>query len=439
MPNGRQFILQAPDEAIRNEWISSINYACSFKSAGVHIRGIGMSHKDIELTGLAAAASHLKDLRASGKPNSTVNTTIHSYTTSNTRPRNNNVPNLPLQHTSPSPNRLVVISNQVDLESPRSLQMEESRLFKATFDEVKAELAHSAGIDQSHGRSRTVSMGSRPAPTKKITRPSTAGSMAKSYESHSSSLTSRSRRDVIQTHVDTLDEKIKEMQLKLEEELRLSRNLAILTPFQRSTRDRIQAALIPLAKKVSSLRIEISKYTCYRFVLLSDLAEEERQWEQAKRDALQAASHRLSLDTDTALDTSQEVSYSADDADKQVKVSRSVSTLESFYSSPEALATSLATKPSLLAISTDLPDLNGQSSELPTPAMTQSPLGVLELSDVAGELQERFYGAVEAVDEVAEEWSATRAAKRVSLVRVPSNVKPGRALRNVNDNVSQFS
>ncbi|GJJ08748.1 hypothetical protein Clacol_002967 [Clathrus columnatus] len=434
MPNGRQFILQASDETVRNEWISAINYACSFKSAGVYIRGLGMSHKEIEMTGLAAAASHLKDLRASSKSNGIV----HSFTSSlkaspNPSPVSPDAPN-PQAQSSPVSNRLVIISNQVDLESPRSLQLEDSRLFKQTFDEVKAELAYSAGLVQLQGRSRTLSMSSRPVTTTKITRPSTAGSMTKSQDSHSlSSPMSRSRRDLIQTHVDLLNEKINEMQVKLEEELRLTRNFGILTPFQRSTRDRIQTAVLPLAKKISSLRIEITKYTCYRFVLLSDLAEEERQWEQAKRDALQAASHRLSLDAENVLD----ITHPAEDAEeKQVKVSRSASTLESFYSAPGTPAISMGTRPSLSAISTDLPTFTGQSSELPTPAMGQSPLA-LESLDTAGELHERFYSAVETIEEIAEEWNETRAAKRVSLVRVPSNVKPGRTLRNNTDFTSQ--
>lgn len=435
MPNGRQFIIQTSDETTRNEWISSINYASSFKSAGVHIRGIGMSHRDVEMTGLAAAASHLKDLRASIKTNLTTGTVTHSFTKQNVSPNGINLPNSPARRSSSLTNRFVLISNQVDLESPGTLHMEESRLFKATFDEVKAELAHSAGIGQFQSRSRTLSMGSRPTPTTKITRPSTAGSMTKSQDSHGvSSPSSRSRRDIIQAHVELLNEKITEIQSNLEEELRLGRNFAILTPFQRSTRDRIQTAALPLSKKISALRVEITKYTCYRFVLLSDLAEEERQWEQMKRDALQAASHRLSLDADTTLDTSRETSV--EDADKHVKVSRSASTFESFYSATDTMTTSIATKPSLPALSTDLSVLDGQLSELPTPGITQSPLTV-ESADVAGELHhERFYSAVETFEEIAEEWSATRAAKRVSLVRVPSNVKPGRALRNPSDNLS---
>jgi hypothetical protein len=49
---------------------------------------------------------------------------------------------------------------------------------------------------------------------------------------------------------------------------------------------------------------------------------------------------------------------------------------------------------------------------------------------------ERFYTAVETAEEIAEEWNETRAAKRVSLVRVPSHVKLailGRQLRSAND------
>ena len=55
MSDGRQVLFQAPDEAQMNEWIARINYASAFKTAGIRMRSLGMSGKDIELTGKAAA------------------------------------------------------------------------------------------------------------------------------------------------------------------------------------------------------------------------------------------------------------------------------------------------------------------------------------------------------------------------------------------------
>jgi len=57
----------------------------------------------------------------------------------------------------------------------------------------------------------------------------------------------------------------------LASEMRQIRNLAILTPLRKSTRDRIVAELKPLARRVKQLRLQIQKLECEREVLGSDL------------------------------------------------------------------------------------------------------------------------------------------------------------------------
>ena len=438
--------MQASDEQSLNGWISAINYASAFRSAGVQMRGLGMSHKDVEMTGVAAATSHLQDLRDYSRL-TTGPTLVHTYGSPDA-PQKTNSPTSPppSSDSSPRPGTGVKlfrpfsgVPNQVDFEISVSHQLEGAQQFKATFDEVKAELAAHNG-DQLQpliaGRTRTLSMGTRPG-IKPSSRPGTASSASKSEDmSHGMSLTSLSRSDTLQSRVDTLDIKINRVQRDLDEELRITRNLAILTPFQRATRDRIQVAVTPLAKKIRAIRIDMARMVCYRFVLLTDLAEEEREWEQAKRDALKAATERLNA-------TDAQRFLENDSSHRRPHRREEQSTTESFYSAlngskgnqQEMTSTPMSTKSD--TDETDFPFLPSahQSARREDNAMgspttpTHPDLGSLP---VAGD-HERYYTASETAEEIAEAWNETRAAKRVSLVRLPSDVKLsilGRQMKN---------
>lgn len=59
----QQYLMQAPDEFEMNEWISLINYASAFKSAGIKMRRGTMRKDQAVLAGAAAAASHRRDMR----------------------------------------------------------------------------------------------------------------------------------------------------------------------------------------------------------------------------------------------------------------------------------------------------------------------------------------------------------------------------------------
>src|SRR6266576_3715927 len=67
----RPFLLQVPGEEDINSWVSCINYASAFKTTGVSMRAPGMSGKDVELMGVAAAASHLRDIQCSNSDSET--------------------------------------------------------------------------------------------------------------------------------------------------------------------------------------------------------------------------------------------------------------------------------------------------------------------------------------------------------------------------------
>jgi hypothetical protein len=445
--------MQASDETNLNDWIAAMNYASAFKFAGVQMRGLGMSHKDVEMTGLAAATSLLQDLRVSSKA-TTGPAWVHTYGSPDAA-RNIDPPTSRPQSSGSSPrpgtgSKLRSsngMSNQIDLELSVSRQLEGAQQFKATFDEVKAELAAHNTVQvqpQTSGRPRTLSMGTRPS-IKQSSRPSTSSSASRSEDmSHGMTPPPMSRSETVQSRVDNLDAQIDRVQRNLDAELRVARNLAILTPFQRATRDRIQAAIIPLSKKIRTMRINLAKLVCYRFVLLTDLAEEEREWEQAKRDALKAATQRLNAaDAQRGPETnrSPRVSHRREEP----------STTETFYSALEGLESNqdvMVSTPLSMKSDTDFTEFPFLTNASPSVSRednaTRSPAthSHSDLGSSAGGGHERYYTAAETAEEIAEAWNETRAAKRVSLVRLPSDVKLsifGRQLKHPEDVESRYS
>jgi hypothetical protein len=61
--------------------------------------------------------------------------------------------------------------------------------------------------------------------------------------------------------------KLKSLEVSLDEELRIARNFGVLTPFQRSTRESIETALLPTAANVRYLRNELCRLSCWTEIL----------------------------------------------------------------------------------------------------------------------------------------------------------------------------
>ncbi|PLW55375.1 hypothetical protein PCANC_02365 [Puccinia coronata f. sp. avenae] len=78
--------------------------------------------------------------------------------------------------------------------------------------------------------------------------------------------------DLIKTQIMTLESQIVAAKSELNEDLRLARNLAVLTPFQISTRSRLEQAIMPVATRVRNSRCQLSRLVCYREILTRDLA-----------------------------------------------------------------------------------------------------------------------------------------------------------------------
>lgn len=249
LADGLQLLLQAPNDEELNSWISIINYASAFKSAGVRMRPLEMSRIDVKLTGVAAATSHLNDLQHQNRSISGPGAVLYRRQTES-RPR----------------------SIEMEQDPPTAPEIDGAEEFEATFDEIKADLA--AGrwtLSDDRDQAFTI-----PAPSAR-------------YRNKSLS----SRAQIIHLKVEDLNSRLAASQLQLDSCMRFVRNIATLTPFQRSTRDRLTTAVQGISQRVAQVRLEITKLTCHRHILLSDLSSEANSWQRNKAIALQAATEIL--------------------------------------------------------------------------------------------------------------------------------------------------
>ena len=401
-----------------NSWISSINYASAFTTTGMPIRGPDVSGKDVELMGVAAAASHLRDLQwANADPRA-------SLVRSRGRSSDDLIGRL---SASSSPSSTVsrsgrpqILSGRGDmvLDVPASPGLVGAHQLKATFNQVKAVLAtgqwNSADISapRTDGRTRACSLDFAALP-RLPTFPETS-----EYER----ISIRSRD--IRSKLAELDSKIPTLQLQERAEMRLLRNIAVLTPFQRATRERLGAAVLQASKGIQRTRLELGMRLIHREVLSNDLIAQEREWYRTKKIALKAATDALQscrepsiprmppLRVDGPLvDSSDERHYLPENS----HVPES-SLAESFYSALEfdCRGSRMGKQLNSPLVSTN--DWTPTDSPNPfTPPQTDDGNSTLETG-----LSQGFNTALGEPHEEAEEWDKTRAAKRVSLVKMPS-------------------
>ncbi|KAI8090461.1 hypothetical protein BDF21DRAFT_436859 [Thamnidium elegans] len=97
-------------------------------------------------------------------------------------------------------------------------------------------------------------------------------------------------KDKVQELSDRIDEQVK----LLDRELQLRRNLMVLSPYQKSTKDRILSFAETLGKRIKIKRIELQRLICYRDFLESELAWCSSQ-HQSRKLSLPLPTHLYSL------------------------------------------------------------------------------------------------------------------------------------------------
>jgi len=428
MADGRQSLFQAESEEDKNEWMACINYGSSFKTADVGIRAAGMNKKDIELTGIAAAASHLRDLETKGKGSPPLKTWDRNDISRRSR----------VESLNTAAFRRYSDSSETEPMSPRSDSS--SIQVKNTFDLVKADLANatpsSFEFPSSFSRTHSLDLAS------------TLSALPNGADRRSRS-TRSTRTRVIENKIKGIESQLSETRSRLRSDLSLVQNIATLAPFQRTTRDRLHMAILNTAKRVNRLRLEETKLLCHRDILTHDLLTADLNWQRTKETALNAAKEVLRVRSFslTEIDVIDETTPAIAPLPPQGPLSRSFSS-DSFYSALDNTADSPVT-PSPLPFASHILESPASTQSMATPAATPGHAGASSTSfpfpveyttgestrtsfdHLSGQesspgglhTHERFYTAPEIPEEQAEEWNKTKAAKRVSLVRVPNDLR----------------
>jgi hypothetical protein len=201
----------------------------------------------------------------------------------------------------------------IDLESPIFAPEGDGGQLETAFMEIKAELAAGRGgatrlststaSEEQVSRARAASVDASLSARSSFEKPhyssragtNAVGGAGSAHASRTEALQVRPRSSpfsrtstdcpspflpffFLQVKINSLQSKISVTEMHLNAELRAARNLTVLTPFQRSTRDRIQLAVLPLAKRIRHLRMELARLRCYEEILRTDLQISSEGW-----------------------------------------------------------------------------------------------------------------------------------------------------------------
>ncbi|KAG9314508.1 hypothetical protein JVU11DRAFT_5305 [Chiua virens] len=403
--DGRHILFQTTEEKETNDWISRINYASTFKTTGIGMRSLGMTNKFLELTGVAAATSHIHDLQFPNVGQPRILTWDH-------RNLSGPVDEPPGNARSRGGYPADVDGRQSDLATVSAPEIAGASEFKETFDTVKAELvaARSSAGD--------------------------ASAMEKPYPAGVEPSRLAYRSHVINIRVEDLENRICAANEQIEASMHVARSIAILAPFRKSTRDRLQDTIQTMSKKIQAMRLDITKLICHRNILLNDLAAEEKNFKEATLLALQAATETLQqrfseYTSQSSFDTQElqprsSFNEGTPPVDSQSFDSPAYDSFRSaldfgpdWPSSGEAFAAPSLWGPSLTA---DSPITSGRDIARSTrPSSDENSYALQSLPDTS--LRENLPVSLDFPEEQAEEWNKTRAAKRVSLVKLPPNLR----------------
>lgn len=423
--SGARALLQAENEQERNEWMAHINYASAYRTAGMR----------------------MKDIAAPCDPNSPEQgRRLNSIYLSSWREQSR-------ERATPSP-----ISPSSPLRRANTLG---GQMQKGSVDELGV-----VKNDQERGRGQS-----------EILRPRTAGgqsrirSVTTSFWPRVSVIPAdaetlvdekypltvvtdsdtllRSRSKVLKSKIAEMKSKAEALEKEVNADSRHLRLFSILTPFQRSTRTRIQAAVNNLSMKVMQVRLELVKAKCYIDVLSADLETEDSEYSRSEASGSDALQSGLDSDVDAQL-PSYETSMASDappehpignsnhvihfprntESPMPISISDNSDTdtppsSNPTFDSPEPTTTSALFPQN--AASDDALSISGSSLRdlVGAPAvryMTMPPASPEPDTEPPAELTSSRMS--NAVDEEAEEWNCTRAAKRVSLVQLPARLHP---------------
>lgn len=249
------------------------------------------------------------------------------------------------------------------------------------------------------------------------------------------------RTKAIISKVKDLDKKISQVRDRLEGQMVTVRNIAVLTPFQKTTRDRLTSSMVHLVGKISLLRLDLTRLSCYRDILIRDLTAEAENDKTTENMTLESAVATVKIESNTVPiptmvfsipDDGIAIPTSSRSQSLPNRLSRepSTSSVNSFYSAfdfgPDWPSTDNLS--STLFGSSDLvfgtPEETGRSSSSSYPfPETCKPMSTSSPSLINSNGTSQNIGSVnKVVAEEAEVWNQTKAANRVSLVHLPPEI-----------------
>lgn len=432
LPKGRQYLMQVLDEHELNEWIARVNYASAFRTAGLRMRTTGLSGRDVELTGIAAANSHVRETvfwqQQVGSPSAVHNWNSPDGSLPSATLIDTDTDEEPPFSASPSsgprPKRLLPVSRstaRVDLESPGTSVHEEAEQMKVAFEDVKAELASLPLLTDSPEGELSRKNTNRSYKSNSAEKLSTSERRSHEMDSHRDRVSSRG--NVIRLKVEELEKRISALYQQLESDLRHARNLAILAPFQQATRNRLQEQVLILAKRVAQERLELTKLRCHHEVLHKDFVSDERQRYKTTRAALKIATATLKTRLGEPPSKTTRISNEVKEASLSQQLRQN-----SFASSSSSNQGSGTING--LVSPLEPPELTPRrqnNRSLPAAELPGGPqdLQGFDLEEPSSAFEKSFQDSKQRSSEQAEEWNKTKAAKRVSLVTLhPDSLKP---------------
>ncbi|GAC96779.1 guanyl-nucleotide exchange factor [Pseudozyma hubeiensis SY62] len=224
---GRQYLVQAQSEDDMNDWIHKINFCASFRKCNIKIRGLDLAPR----LGMGSSSLHVDSLEERyGRPN----LSRRSFDHTSRRPDANES-----GRTTPVADE----SGEFSRDDPLRLSMDPA---------------------------------SRPSEGDAPVRPRSSASHRLSPASSAIQKRARARREMMLTKIAETEVQLERATSRLADEIRLARHFAILTPFLKSTRDRIEMSALPLATRIRALRLDVAKAQSRCNILRLDLAAGER-------------------------------------------------------------------------------------------------------------------------------------------------------------------
>ncbi|WVR08533.1 hypothetical protein IAU60_005588 [Kwoniella sp. DSM 27419] len=318
MPQSQQYLLQATDDDEMKEWITLINYASAFKTANLKMKGPSMRKDQVVLAGAAAAASHQRELKGGSnetltgagipsKKGKTVFGPSNGLGLSGEEAADEGAsghassafslaPTLPIPNGHSLVHGLDSAAQHLHLPKIKSKPgdvkvddanevVHEGEQLEEVFGVVKAELA--TGRGQAQGSAATAAV-SHSFDDRK-------GSVEEMM-SKKQGVVHTSRVAQIYDNLRRLRAEVEPLEAELKTSLLLTRNIALLTPFQKTTRDRLSSSLPPIAHRIRSDRLRLAKLKLWIRVLEHEGEREDREWKVVRHVALQAAARSLRED-----------------------------------------------------------------------------------------------------------------------------------------------